>query len=186
LIHKIHSSNASSYYGELSKQAVKIFIQESQLTDNDIVCDLGSGAGKMVIQIAIESNAIKVIGIELSPTRYNCAVKSLETLKNIEEKQNNRNNKYNSNNKIKFIEGDIIGENWNDATVVYCSWTAFSDELKQKIVEKALIECNNLRWLIVSEEMSWIEKRFVMLKDVQIETTWREDTILSFYKPIKK
>lgn len=123
----IEKCGGNPTYGEILPQSLVQLIQELGLTKNDILYDLGSGAGKVCIQVALTSPA-KAVGIELSATRHTLAQKIKQKL--IEE------HILTNKSKLQFIEGNILDVDFSDGTVFFMCSTCFSDELMQKLTQK--------------------------------------------------
>jgi SAM-dependent methyltransferase len=124
----IQAKGGNSTYGEITPGALTAILQRLAITKKDVLYDLGSGTGKVVMQSYLEFPFKKVVGIELSAQRYKHAQHALEGLKArglVDKKRS-----------ISFIEGDIVGTPYADATVVYLCSTCFSDDLMTKLAEK--------------------------------------------------
>jgi SAM-dependent methyltransferase len=120
----------SSVYGEVTKNSTNAIVNrfKKHFNDDTVFYDIGSGLGKMVLHIALQYNPKKSCGIEFSKERIEGANFLLE--------------KYGKNNdKIEFIEGDFLEQNYDDATVVYCDNTMYNSELTTKIVNLLPINC---------------------------------------------
>ncbi len=124
----IQAKGGNSTYGEITPGALTAILQRLAITKKDVLYDLGSGTGKVVMQSYLEFPFKKVVGIELSAQRYNQAQRALYGLKSrglVDKKRS-----------ISFIEGDIVETPYADATVVYLCSTCFSDDLMTKLAEK--------------------------------------------------
>ena len=130
-------------YGEIKHDAVKDLLKELKLTEQDVVYDLGSGVGKFCYQVAIDSPAKKVVGVELCPTRHMNAQKALTLMED--------NVRIAIENRVFFKEADFLKTDVSDATVVFLCSTCYSTELMEKLVYR-LAECKKgLRVLSLNE-----------------------------------
>ncbi len=75
----------------------------AEITDKDVVYELGSGDGEFILTAANEFRAKKAVGIEIDYSRYFISV--------------TRN--YFKKRKVKFVRKDFKKVKLNDATVVY-------------------------------------------------------------------
>ncbi|MBS1986491.1 methyltransferase domain-containing protein [Candidatus Dependentiae bacterium] len=124
----IKAKGGNSTYGEITPSALTALLQQLSITKKDVLYDLGSGTGKVVMQSYLEFPFKKVVGIELSAQRYKEAQRALAGLKSrgfVDKKRS-----------ISFIQGDIVETPYTDATVVYLCSTCFSDDLMTKLAEK--------------------------------------------------
>ncbi len=116
-------------YGELYYPSVKKIIQEFALTTADIFLDLGSGLGKCALQVFMQSNVGKVVGIEAMATLYAQAQSAMQRVK--------------TDFPYFWIERDLIFScanfleaSWHDATAVYTCSTCFTPALLTAIGDK--------------------------------------------------
>ena len=128
-------------YGEVTEKGVSQLIQYfSEYFDNPngVFYDLGSGNGKLCVQVAKETNISKVMGIELHKERY---LKSQELLKKSDV------------DNVSFIEGDFLAHDLSDATIIFASNEAMPRSVTHGICDNAPKGCliilgrePNLKW----------------------------------------
>lgn len=123
----IEKSGGNPTYGEILPSSLAQLIQKLNLTKNDTLFDLGSGVGKVCIQVALTSLA-NAVGIELSSTRHKLAQKMKEKL--IET------GILTDTNKLQFMEGNIAEIDLSKGTVFFMCSTCFSDELMKELAHK--------------------------------------------------
>lgn len=124
----IKKKGGNPTYGEIKPESLTTLLQELGITKDDVLYDLGSGTGKVVVQSCLEFPFKKVVGIELCQNRHEKATHALGQLKQrgfIKKKHS-----------IHFIQGDIVETPCKDATVIFMCSTCFSDELMTKLAEK--------------------------------------------------
>ncbi len=123
----IEDKGGNPTYGEITAKGLEQLIEyfKNNLQAHDVFYDLGSGIGKVATQVALTTPA-QAIGIELSPTRHEIAahIKNELLQKNIL-----------TEDKLQFIEGNILDVNLNNASVIFMCSTCFSEELMKKITE---------------------------------------------------
>ena len=87
----------------------------------DTLWDLGSGAGRFVLQAAMEHTGLKVVGVELSEKRHAAAATAAcrAALPN-----------------ALLVHGDLLQAGCEDATLVYVASVAFGDELMRRLGAK--------------------------------------------------
>lgn len=163
------NATTSPAYGELSRESVRDLIKIVQLGPDDIFCDLGCGLGKVVMQVALESKAKQVIGIELSSERVKAATKVMHKLQKAG---------YISEGRTKIVEANILDvENYADATVLYSACTCFS-HLMPSVTKKVFEQCKNLKWMILDlyyckdYDLHQIKKRFDVVQSLSLKASW--------------
>jgi len=60
-------------YGEFTSEGVDVLLETLNVSSGDVFCDLGSGAGKVVMQAYLQRRPKEAIGIELSEARHKLA-----------------------------------------------------------------------------------------------------------------
>lgn len=98
---------------------VNCFFELLELSESDVVYDLGSGDGRLLFA-ALENGAGKVVGIDIDPE---LVAKATETAKSkgLED-------------RATFIESDVMEVNLSEASVVLCYLcTSASEALKPKL-----------------------------------------------------
>lgn len=158
-------------YGEITYDSVKELIAKLNLTKEDVFYDLGSGVGKLVVQIFLGSPVKKSVGIELSEERYAKAQKVYATLE--------RTKKIPEGRALQFCHDNILNADIHDATVVFMCSTCFSTELMQKLTEKLSTLKPALRILTLKPlpDNKWFE----LVKTESFPMTWSSNSPIYFY-----
>ncbi len=161
---QLKEAGASSTYGEILFDSLKIILDDLQLTDQDVFYDLGSGVGKSVVQVFLTTPVKKAVGIELSPTRCARARQAEQILK--------KEDKVPLDKEFSLCEGNFLETDLNDATIIYMGSTCYQSELMQAITEKlsAVPAQNNLR--IVSLKKLPENTTFELIKEYRLPMTW--------------
>ncbi len=84
---------------------IKAFFELVELSESDVVYDLGSGDGRLLFA-ALEKGAGKGIGVE---TNTECIRKARESAK-----------RKGLQDRITFLEADVMDTTLNDASVIFC------------------------------------------------------------------
>lgn len=158
-------------YGEITLEGVSLLIAEFELTRHSVFYDLGSGLGKVPIQIMLEADVRKSIGIERSKTRNDLGVAVIERLR--DEKMIPRGR------TLKLIRGDILGYSYDDATHIYMASLCFSDEFMAKIA--AHLSKGKPGLIVASLRPIPEGYGFTLMKTKSLPMTWSDDTPVYFY-----
>jgi precorrin-6B methylase 2 len=90
------------------------------LKTDDVFCDLGSGTGKIVLQVSEKTKCAKAIGVELVYERHAAAVRLLGAP---------------NNDRVQFIHGDLRSTKLDqDVTVVFVNNVLFPAELTMALM----------------------------------------------------
>ena len=123
----ITNKGGAPTYGEITYDSVEMLLDDLKLTKNDVFYDLGSGVGKMVVQVYFNTPVKKSVGVELAPTRTKYAQEVKEQL--------DKDGLVDKKRKLEFHQKDILELSYTDATVVYCASTCYTEEFMQKMAD---------------------------------------------------
>ena len=149
-------------YGEITREGLEEMISSlgRELTEEDVFYDLGSGHGRAVYHVLLTTPIKSAKGIELSALRHK---KALEIGNGIELPENKN---------AELINGDILEENFDDATVIWFDNIMYTDEdmlgVWEKIPNGCLLVTNAQ---IPSEEVN----NNHLQKNGQLAYNWKED-----------
>ena len=107
-----------------SRVRIRKMLELAQVTENDIVMDLGSGDGRILIQAAKEFRA-RSIGIEVDPMRVFWSRIAIR--------------RRGLSDKVEVIRGNFFTQNFADATVVTVYQTT---DVNAQLKEKLSMELN--------------------------------------------
>ena len=110
-------------YGEISMHGV--YKLNDELKSSGSFYDIGSGNGKLLLQMSLISNFDKYIGVEISKIRHLYALEI---------------NKYLSLD-VTFINDDVLNVDLSDAGFVFINDIMFDDKLTNSIVDKIPTGC---------------------------------------------
>lgn len=188
--HITETTGSSPVYGEILFDSVLFILDYLQITEDDVFYDLGSGIGKFVYQVYLMSNAKKCVGIELSQTRYEKA-KSIESkakkvyqdcfkFENSMRKQFGKEELPKIAGKsIEYINGNVLDEDINDATVLYMDVFLNTDDFKKTLNDKLIQLQDGARIFTLHELLphEYLHK----VKTFNIPQSWSQDQVVYFY-----
>lgn len=184
------AGGGSPVYGEILFESVLFLLDYLQLTEDDVVYDLGSGLGKFIFQVYLMTPVKKAIGIELSETRWEKS--------NSLEKQGTKiyTNCFNFENQMrktfgkdaikktpgkmfKYLNGNMLEEDISDATVIFTCSTCFSDECMHNLTNRLAEHEDGLRVLTLRHLAP--HKNFHLIKTFYLPMTWSKNTPVYLY-----
>ncbi|KAL1510563.1 hypothetical protein AB1Y20_006864 [Prymnesium parvum] len=125
----VEASGGHEAYGELTPAGVREVLARLGASAGDVLADLGSGCGRMVLQCALESPWLRAVGVELSPTRHRVAVEARRQCERMAGAHTAR--------RITLLEGDMLSPQLagalDDATIVYVASLLFDDSFMQRL-----------------------------------------------------
>jgi precorrin-6B methylase 2 len=162
----VASKDVHTTYGEITPTGVSTIIDKLKINSRDVFYDLGSGTGRVCLQMYLDTRA-KCVGIESVPSRHDIAMQSANKLRT---------------NKLCFYKGNFMTRDWSDATVVYICNTCFSDELHERIVTKLRKTCKKLRALVCMKaiESEWLQ----LVSTIPTPTSWSSSSTCAVYAPL--
>ena len=118
----IDDSGGHEGYGELTVQGTTTLLRAVGLDVRDTFYDLGSGAGRVVVQLALERPGVRAVGVELAPTRHDVACTALSRLE--------------QPHRCEARLGDLLAARCDDATVVFVAGLLFDDSFMRRLAAK--------------------------------------------------
>ncbi|MEM6993482.1 MAG: hypothetical protein AAF721_23410 [Myxococcota bacterium] len=172
---KVQATEGSSTYGEIMPTALDELIDALDMDDGDTFFDLGSGMGKVVLQVAMTVAIKRCVGIELVDSRHKIAQEVLVQA---------REQKLLKTDDVTFRNSDMLRARLTGATVLYTCSTAFSDEFMAKLVHRLarLPVGIRLATLLDIEDNDWFELDDVLRLDV----TWRRRAKMHVYRLVRR
>lgn len=129
------SGDYGAGYGELTPNSFRQLMDAVELGSDDTFVDLGSGAGKLVLQAALTFGVARAIGVELGEVRHEIAT---------------TRGKMTGCNSITFIHGDMLAgecvDKWANASVIYIAVLLFSDSFCERLCQACIIPCSTLTY----------------------------------------
>ena len=120
----IDNSYDSNVYGEVSINGVYKLNNELEEVCGTFY-DIGSGNGKLLLQMSLISNFDKYVGIEISKIRHLYALEINKSL----------------SSDVIFINDDVLNVDLSDAGFVFINDIMFDDKLTNSIVDKIPVGC---------------------------------------------
>lgn len=157
----IRGKGGDPRYGEITFDGVDILLKELQMGPLDIFYDLGSGFGKMIVQVYLETPVAKSAGIELAFSRIKQARKVKQKMGQLGLLDPER--------RLVFYHKNIIDIPLRDATVIYVNMFSMAPALREAFVNKLLKLKPGLR--VVSTERI-AHERLKVIKQITVPMTW--------------
>jgi precorrin-6B methylase 2 len=170
----IRAQGGAPTYGEISYQAVDTLLKDLFITDEDVLYDLGSGVGKVVLQGYLSFPFKKVVGVELSKKRFDQSVEAKNLLK--------EKGLINPKRPIVFVQEDFADSNLDDATVVYMGSTCYSSELMDTLVKKLAKLKKGLRVISLKSLPDSEKHNFALVKEYRLPMSWSKSSPVHVYE----
>lgn len=155
-------------YGEMLPEGIDQLIKTIKVRKSDVFYDLGSGTGRFCLQVYL-TKRIKCVGIEYVKKRHQDALKFLHALKT----------HHDTGDKVVFLQGDFFKKPWHDATILYMCNLCFESNIDQKIVDKALKECANLRRVICIKAIT--HPSLKLANTLTVPSSWSQTSMFYVY-----
>lgn len=122
--------SANELYGELYYYSVLKLLKNLNMSSKDHFLDIGSGLGKLVFQIFLNTNAYAVSGVEINKERHAIAHQAKELLRS------KFTHSENQNRQLNMLLGDFLDLDFPSVTIIYVCSTVFSYELLEAMGKK--------------------------------------------------
>ena len=207
---RLVGGHEASVYGEVLPEGIQNLLDyiddDMPLSKEDVFVDLGSGTGKIVLQVALATDFKKVIGIELSETRHGHAIKAVEEARKLsisvqeETKREehlgadipdckefaNKVTRDVASGRVQIIHGDIMEPTYNDATHLYAASTTWPDVLLHTVTKIGVEKIKGLKSFSTLRPIppaTLKEFRSVYLwKTVELAVSWQDTAPMHIYK----
>jgi hypothetical protein len=148
---QLEKSEKSEYiYGELTKNGVESLWKflKTIYNPNDVLYDIGSGNGKLLLHLSLISDFSKLIGIEKNKIRhqYSLEISKTSIFKN-----------------VNFICDDVLNHSLGDANIIFMNDVVFGEDLVKKITSK-LKKGTHL--------ISFEENGLDIKNEIEVEVSW--------------
>jgi hypothetical protein len=166
-IAKLHSKTnkrITETQGEILYSGIDKLLSIINLTEQDVFVDLGSGNGKIVLQVFLRSIVAEAIGIEILPNLHQQALLATEKIK-IELP-----GFFVDNRKVNFILGSFFEESFSAATVILINAVCFSQDMLCSLGDKINL-MPGVR-LVASLRPIPTLKRLAFKKAIRIACSW--------------
>ena len=170
---RIRSAKSTETYGEIMPTATQRLLEYLELSERDVFYDLGSGMGRLVLHTAAFAPLRRVVGIELSQTRYQTARTILRQA---------RKEGLILARQCSFRCEDFMRARLASPTrpVVYTCSTAFPPQLMRRLARKLRGHPRPLRFVTLQD---LDPTRGIELLDVlRLDVTWRRRAKVHVYR----
>ncbi|MBM3468034.1 MAG: hypothetical protein FJX71_01215 [Alphaproteobacteria bacterium] len=154
-------------YGEITYDSASHILNDLDLTKNDVFYDLGSGVGKLVLQVYLTTPVKKSVGIELSKTRWNIAETCRRQIASDEHTTAGRD--------LSFLNQNISATNISDATVCFISGITFPQPLIHSIMDRLSAIDHEVK--VISVLPLPFHKHFKLLKTYTLPMSWSPEGV---------
>lgn len=162
-------------YGEILYDSLEKLINTLNLNEDDVFYDLGSGNGKVILQVYTNSPVKKAYGVEFFPERSYMAEKSLKKLyllypKLLEDER-----------LISFQLQNIKDIHYlDDATVIFMCSTCYPTELLDSVYDK-IKKSPNIRAIITHKEYDNFKSILPEKTTITLPCTWNNNLTWFIY-----
>mmetsp|Transcript_9252 Transcript_9252/g.30561 ORF Transcript_9252/g.30561 Transcript_9252/m.30561 type:complete len:488 (-) Transcript_9252:28-1491(-) len=194
----LKGANGCSTYGELTAEGTRTLLNVlARPLRSAIFVDLGSGSGRVVLQAAMETEALASVGVELSPTRARLAERALAWLEPEWERllhttpadelprgasSSSTAARRGLRDRVRLVEGNILDpldliqgeESAGPPVVVYVCSLCFCDHMRQRVFESVL-QLPRVKVLITLNKLPGndnLARNVRSTKTLHLPTTW--------------
>jgi SAM-dependent methyltransferase len=168
-LYGFHHDKYDTTYGEIMCNSIDNIFNNITFNKNDVVYDLGSGGGKLLIYIYLKYK-LDCIGIEIIEHRHNKAIEIFKKYKNNKQK-----------NILKFLYDDFFNISFSKGTIFYICNTMWDDHMNNKILNKILKE-SNMKYVILAKPCD--HDKLKLYKTITVDWSWNKNSNLYIYIPV--
>jgi hypothetical protein len=168
---KVKSSHGSPVYGEITVTSTNKLFSHLKIGKNDVLYDLGSGVGKVIIFAGLFTPVKKAIGVELSKMRHRDSLCALERAKAYDKKLPARCHFENTN----FLKMDL-----SKASIIYSCSTAFSIAFMRTLTARLAQFTHDFRFVTLQDLPD--ETHFELEDIIRLDMSWQRATPVHIYR----
>lgn len=136
--------NKELIYGEIDFLSFHNILEKAKPKPHEIFYDLGSGAGKAVFSAALFFNLSKSCGIELLPSLYKRANKTLEKAIKLG---------YQQKPTIQLFNDSFLHYDFREADIIYVAATCLNEATWESLIEKMLELKSGSRLIVATKSI---------------------------------
>lgn len=156
--------------GEILYPSLNRLFQAISLTPEDILIDLGSGRGNLVLQTFLTQKLKKVVGIEIRSDLHQQALQAWQRV------QRDLASCLSTLPEIEFLLGDFLAVSLNEASIALINATCFGPDLMLQLSHK-LDNTMGIHTVCSLRPLPWIQ-RLKCQKIISLQCSW--DTALCY------
>ena len=164
-----------STYGEMKFPSVSHMISQLNINKDDVFYDLGSGSGKVVMQVFLEAGVKKSIGVEYFNERHTNAKTALDKMYQLYPELKN------TDRQIIYNLGNIKDVNLDDATVIFMCSTCYPSELLTIVLDK-IKNSKNIRAVVTHKMHDDFMSVLPNKSTITFSCTWSENLTWYVYR----
>jgi hypothetical protein len=169
---RVLAAKSSPTYGEIRPAALARLLTSLELQPKDVLYDLGSGIGKVVVQAALSVRVRRIVGVELVPSRHVIAERILARA---------RERGLLLTRRVEVQCGDFMRADLSKATVVYTCSTAFSDAFMRAVARRLARVGRPGLTLVTTQELD-PAGRFTPMRVLELDMSWRRAAQVHVYR----
>lgn len=151
-------------YGEILYAGINKLLTVIKLAPSDVFMDFGSGLGKAVLQVFINSPVRAAYGIECVPELYSRALACAQQMKQELPLL------FHQDRKLDFIWGDFLVEPLDEVTIAFINATCFTQKLLNTLGSR-LDNTAGIHTVLSMRPISTLQS-FKFIKSVRIQCSW--------------
>jgi 16S rRNA A1518/A1519 N6-dimethyltransferase RsmA/KsgA/DIM1 with predicted DNA glycosylase/AP lyase activity len=157
-------SKPNEIYGELYYYSVVKLLKYLKITENDHFLDIGSGLGKIALQIFLTTNAASVTGIEINKKRHKIAYQLQAVIKQQLPEL------FSFDRSLNLIEGDFLQYDFKNIHIIYICSAIFSFELLEAVGKK-INTMNSVKKVVSFRKLPYLDK-FEITQKLFLHASW--------------
>lgn len=151
-------------YGEILFKSMSKLLAAAPLNAQDSFLDLGSGLGKVILQVFLQSPVREAYGVEIIPGLHEQAMAAGQRM------QQDLPHFFAGERKLSFIQGDFLQLPWPRATTVLIGSPCFGPSILNKLGER--INADSAIHTVLSLRPLGTLQRLPFRKALRVECSW--------------
>ncbi len=154
-------------YGEIPYDSAAHILNDLALSRQDVFYDLGSGVGKLAIQVYLTTPVKRSIGVELSKSRWSTAESCRQHVA--------KDDHITSNRELAFLHQNILNTYIADATICFINGITFPPALMKSMMDRLGELDDEVK--VISVLPLPAHKQFHLIKTYQLPMSWAPEGV---------
>ncbi len=164
----------SAIYGELTPRGVEQLLRVVPLSADDVFVDLGSGLGKVVLQVAMAARPALAMGIEIERSRHETAQRARDRAVRLGLLERS---------SCVFRNEDLLATDLDGVTVLFANAVCFSGRLMRGLFRRVLTLGRPITFVSLHAEPR-PPRRLRLVETHRCETSWSARENLFVYRTL--
>lgn len=165
------AASTPATYGELTATGARDLVRYLNPTPNDVFCDIGAGAGRLVLQVAASARLKRCMGVEFIQSRHAMSIQAQERA---------QSQRLLATPDLDFVYGDAREMDYGAVTIAFLCATCFPQTLMAQLAPRLAMR-NTPLTLVTLAPFPEDTQGFHTVDQFTLSATWTDCVVAHVY-----